>query len=286
MSRNKDRLGMGMSTPQHAPTPPQQTQASGEGFSFVVPTEFVELPSKGKFYPANHALHNRESIEIKQMTAKEEDMLTSRSLLRKGVALDRVLESVVLDKSIRPNELLVGDRNAIIVAMRVNGYGSDYATQISCPSCNTSQKYNFNLNELEYFHGDSDLTSDVKDLGGGFFSTVLPRLKATVTFRLLNGDDEKRMMKKLETDRKEHRQENLITSHLYNMIVGVNGSNEPVHIQSLIDSIPSSDARHLRLMYKLTAPNLDMNQYFECASCDHQQELEVPLTADFFWPDR
>jgi len=286
LSRNKDRLGMGMSTPQHAPTPPQQTQASGEGFSFVVPTEFVELPSKGKFYPANHALHNRESIEIKQMTAKEEDMLTSRSLLRKGVALDRVLESVVLDKSIRPNELLVGDRNAIIVAMRVNGYGSDYATQISCPSCNTSQKYNFNLNELEYFHGDSDLTSDVKDLGGGFFSTVLPRLKATVTFRLLNGDDEKRMMKKLETDRKEHRQENLITSHLYNMIVGVNGSNEPVHIQSLIDSIPSSDARHLRLMYKLTAPNLDMNQYFECASCDHQQELEVPLTADFFWPDR
>ena len=99
MSRNKDRLGGS----QHQDTqPPAQTG----GFSFVVPTEFVELPSQGRFYPQGHPLHGQDSIEIRQMTAKEEDMLTSRSLLKKGVALERVIASLITDKKINPDILM------------------------------------------------------------------------------------------------------------------------------------------------------------------------------------
>ena len=133
MSRNKQRIGA--SQPDTSSPPPSVMQEGGSGFSFVVPTEFVELPTGGRFYGEGHPLHGQDSIEIKQMTAKEEDMLTSRTLLKKGVALDRVIQSLIVDKRIDPDSLLVGDRNAIIVAMRVSGYGGEYNTTVACPAC-------------------------------------------------------------------------------------------------------------------------------------------------------
>ena len=133
MSRNKDRVG-GTKRRDTSP-PPQVTQpADGGGFAFVVPTEFVELPSGGRFYADGHPLHGVESIEIRQMTAKEEDILTSRTLLKKGVALDRVIKNIIVDGRVDPDSLLVGDRNAIIVSMRVSGYGNDYTTKVACPA--------------------------------------------------------------------------------------------------------------------------------------------------------
>ena len=97
MSRNKDRLGLGDSKPESSNPPPQvMAQSQNDNpFSFIVPTEFVELPSKGKFYDENHPLHNQETIEIKQMTAKEEDILTNQNYIQKGVVLDKLLESLV-----------------------------------------------------------------------------------------------------------------------------------------------------------------------------------------------
>ena len=98
MSRNKDRVGAGTPAPQTAAPVPATQNTPEQLFSFVVPTEFVELPSKGRFYPVGHPLHNQTTIEIKQMTAKEEDILTSRSLLKQGVAIDRVIQSIIMDK--------------------------------------------------------------------------------------------------------------------------------------------------------------------------------------------
>ena len=115
MSRNRDRTGGAHSGAPQGEPPVNQMMSSNENqqpFSFVVPTEFVELPSEGRYYPPGHPLHNQPNIEIKQMTAKEEDILTSQSLLKQGVALDRVLQSVVVDNRINVGSLLVGDRNA------------------------------------------------------------------------------------------------------------------------------------------------------------------------------
>jgi len=283
LSRNKERLG-GVQQQDTNP-PPAAMQADPGGFSFVVPTEFVELPSGGKFYPEGHPLHKQESIEIRQMTAKEEDILTSRTLLKKGVALDRVIENLIVDKRIDPLSLLVGDRSAIIVACRVSGYGNMYETKVTCPECQTHQEYNFDLNDTNIYGGENTAKLDVTDNKNGTFNVELPKTGVTVTFKLLCGKDEKRLLAGIENDRKR-KNERHVTRQLVNTVVAVNGDTSADTINYLIENIPSMDSRHIRLSYRLAAPTLDLTQYFECSDCGHEQDMEVPLTADFFWPDR
>ena len=283
MSRNKDRVG---AQNQNVETPAPLVQNATEGFSFVVPTEFVELPSEGKYYPPGHPLHNQETIEIKQMTAKEEDILTSRSLLKKGVALDRVIQSLIVDKRINPDTLLVGDRNAIIIATRISGYGPTYDTKVTCPSCAATQEYSFNLHEAQTKSG-----SDLEDLSitnneNGTFNVELPKTKVNVTFKLLRGNDEKGLLNAMQNEKKgKSGLEHNMTRQIANIVVGVNGDNSADARNYLINNIPSMDARHLRLAYRLAAPNVDLTQNFECSECDFEQDMEVPLSADFFWPD-
>jgi len=288
LARNTDRMGLGTSTPEDNSPPPQALAENQENsFSFVVPTEFVELPSKGRFYSEGHPLHGQETIEIKQMTAKEEDILTSRSLLKKGIALDRVIKSIIMNKRIDPDSLLVGDRNAIIVATRISGYGSEYATQVSCPSCTTKQEYTFNLNSANIYGGENVSELDIVSNEDNTFTVQLPKTLINITFRLLSGKDEKSFIAGMETDRKQRQTtEKNVTRQIASMVVAVNGDSSLQAIKYLVDNIPSIDSRHLRLAYRLAAPNVDLTQHFECNECDFEQDMEVPLTADFFWPDR
>ena len=288
MSRNKDRMGLGTNTPEPASPPPQvMTQNQNDNpFSFVVPTEFVELPSKGRFYSENHPLYNQETIEIKQMTAKEEDILTSRALLKKGIALERVISSIIINKTISPNSLLIGDRNAILIAARVSGYGNDYNTKVTCPACNATQEFAFDLNDVHVYAGDSLRSEEATLNDDGTFTTILPRTKIEVTFRLLKGADERQLVEQVENARKRRKEENNVTRQLKNIIVAVNGNTEQTNINYVVDNMPTGDSRHLRTVYKLATPNIDMTQQFECTECGHEQDMEVPLTADFFWPDR
>ena len=274
MSRNQDRLG-GVQQPDTSP-PPQQ---GGGGFSFVVPTEFVDLPSQGRFYAKGHPLHGEDSIEIKQMTAKEEDILTSRTLLKKGVALDKLIESLIIDKRIDPSTLLVGDRNAIIIAARVSGYGNGYETSVVCPACETKQTYSFDLNSANIIHGNAREDLQVTDNGDGTITCILPKTQVTVVAKLLTGQEEKRLINVVNTD-------TLISTQLQSIIVSVNGDNSQQAIDYLSNNLPSFDSRHLRMVMKMATPNIDLTQQFSCTNCGHTQEMEVPLTADFFWPDR
>lgn len=277
---------MGDTKPDVSAPPPQALQQETSGFSFVIPTEFVDLPSKGRFYPETHPLHNVDSIEIKQMTAKEEDILTSRTLLKKGIALDRVIHSLILDKKVDPDSLLIGDRNAIIIATRVSGYGNEYATSVGCPGCSTTQEFSFDLNEASIYEGENIGTLDITDNGDGTFTTLLPKTELNVTLRLLTGRDEKNLIQATESDRKRKRPERAVTHQLQSMLVSVNGEDGAEMLQYFAENLPSMDSRHLRLAYRLAAPNIDLTQHFECADCDYEADMEVPLTADFFWPDR
>lgn len=284
MSRNKDRLGG--TTPPNQELPPTPAGVSdGGGFSFVVPTDMVDLPSKGKFYPQNHPLHNVDTIELKQMTAKEEDLLTSRSLLKKGVVLDRLLQSVIINKKIKPEHLLVGDRNAIVIAVRIAGYGNEYTTSITCPACNQKQKKTFDLFNYNMHSGD-ETGEIVTNNNDGSFTTTLPKTGLEVNFRLMTGRDEKTLTSGMKQDRQKNSHEQNITRQLRSMLLSVNGNSTPQALNYLIDNMPSLDSRHLRAAYKSAAPNVELKDNFICEACDHEQEMEVPLTADFFWPDR
>ena len=288
MSRNKNRAGLGPSVPENTGPAPQVTnQSQGDNpFSFVVPTEFVELPSRGLFYGEGHPLHNQSTIEVKQMTAKEEDLLTSRALLKKGVAIDRLISNIILDKNINATNLLVGDRNAILIAARVSGYGNIYSTNVTCPACGKNQEHHFDLNETLVYDGADLAPSEAVNNEDGTFTTMLPKSKVDVTFRLLSGADEKTLLNITQAARKRKQEENMVTRQLKQLVVAVNGNTEQENINYVVDNMPSMDARHLRLTYKLAAPNIDLTQNFECGECGHEQDMEVPLNADFFWPDR
>ena len=136
---NEERFGA------HGDAGSDPVAAMPNPLDFVSPTEHVELPSRGRGYPQGHPLHNQETIEIKYMTAKEEDILSSQSLIRKGLAIDRMLQSVLINKDVQVKDLLIGDKNALTVAARVTGYGADYVTTVTCPACSTEQEFDFDL---------------------------------------------------------------------------------------------------------------------------------------------
>ena len=150
MSRNKQRTAA--ATDAVAATAPT-TPAAPASLSYVTPTEFVELPSRGQFYPTDHPLHGKDVIEMRFMTAKDEDILTSPALLKKGVAIDRLLQNLVVDSNVNPNNLLIGDKNAMLLAARISGYGEEYPVALQCNSCGETIEHQFNLSELELDHG-------------------------------------------------------------------------------------------------------------------------------------
>ena len=260
---------------------PEIMGPSAGPFSFVAPTEFVDLPSKGEYYSEGHPLHNQDSVEIRYMTAKDEDILTSRSLLKKGLVIDRLIQNLLVDKSIRTEDLLIGDKNAIIVAARATGYGSEYKTKVTCPSCAEFVEHTFDLSEATI--NTTDATSEMKKTDNATFVVRLPKLNVDVEVKLLTGKDEKHLTKLSATKKKHKLEESLLTDQFKQFIVSVNGDRDGTAIAMLVDNMPAFDSRFLRHEYHSVVPNIDLAQEFECAGCGFEQEMEVPFTADFFW---
>ena len=253
---------------------------------FIVPTDIVDLPSKGECYPEGHPLQDRDTIEIRYMTAKDEDILTSRSLLKKGIALDRLISNLILDKSINAKHLLIGDRNAIIISARASAYGHMYETTVSCPSCNGPQKHSFDLTEPKVYNGDDWGDHEISKTEKGTYKIVLPFSKIEVELRLLIGSDETQILKSISSSNKENKEDSLITNQMKAFIVAVNEYSDPKVINHFVTNIIAQESRLLRNIMKIITPDLRIVDDFECASCSHEQELEVPFGADFFWPDR
>ena len=250
---------------------------------FSTPTEIVDLPSRGKFYSEAHPLHNQETIEIKYMTAKDEDILTSPTLLKKGLAVDRFLQNIVLNKRINVNSLLTGDKNAILVASRINGFGADYTTKVTCPACATVSENTFDLTEVQEYYGDNFEDYDISPTEHGNFVVKLPRTGFEVEVRLLTSKDENELAAKMQQNKKRSAHETNLTDQLRKIIVSVNGIEELKTINQFIAHLPAFDSRYLRAAYLKMVPGLDMTQYFTCDACGFEKEVDIPLTVDFFW---
>lgn len=279
---NEERTGI---RNPDADAPVEQLNESSN-FSFVTPTEFVDLPSEGRFYPEEHPLHGTESVEIRYMTAKDEDILTSQTLLKKGIAIDRLLQNIIIDKNIKVDDLLVGDKNALIVATRITGYGDDYEVNITCPTCATVSPHNVVLSELNKVTISDDLlqTFDVSQTEQGTFTVNLPKSKVDVEIKLLTGRDEKNLMEMSERRKKHKLQEAVLTDQFKSFIISVNGNKDKNVVSSFVDNMPAYDSRHLRNLYANITPNVDMEQVFSCPECMNITEVNVPFTVQFFWP--
>tara|TARA_R110000851_G_scaffold67107_1_gene151322 strand:- start:814 stop:1668 length:855 start_codon:yes stop_codon:yes gene_type:complete len=252
---------------------------------FSTPTEFVELPTEGRYYPEDHPLHNESVVEIRHMTAKDEDILTSRALLKKGIALDRFLQNILVDKRINLDSLYVGDKNAILVGARVTGYGPTYETQVTCPICTTTNKFSFDLESGNLNSGGNFEEFEITEKTNGSFIIKTPATKVDVEVRLFTGQDEKYLLKTSAEKKKRNLPESSLTDQLNLMIVSINERTDNMTLKSFIDNMPARDARYLREAYEKIVPNVDLAQSFTCESCDYEtDQMEVPFTTDFFWP--
>ena len=278
MRNNELRSGARPSTESDAPKMPNP-------MDFITPTQFVELPSEGKLYPVGHPLHNQETIEVRFMTAKDEDILTSRSLLKKGIAIDRLIMNLVVDEKINPSTLLVGDRYAILVAARASAYGHFYKTNVKCPSCGEGSEHTFNLLEPKVYNGSDYEDYTVRKTDTGTYAITLPYTKLVVEVRMLTGQDEVKMVQQIQKTNK-NKGDISISDQMLTYIVSVNGYKETDVITHVVKNITATESRYIRNAYKSITPDLKVSGDFECLSCGHEQELEVPFGADFFWPDR
>ena len=255
--------------------------------SFVVPTDIVKLPSGGSFYPKKHPLHGKKTVEVKFMTAKEEDILTSQSLLENGLALDRLVQSIVVDKDLNAKTLLIGDKNAILINARKNGYGPDYTTTLTCPECTEPQEATYDLDSAVLVRAPSATKLKAAKVGTtdeGQFTVTLPLSQVKIVFRLLTSKDESVLMTVSEKRRKRKMAERAVTDQLKLMVVSANGETDPDTLNQFVQSLTLKDSRSLREAYELVSPGVQMKEVFVCGACAFEDEIDFPVTTDFFWP--
>jgi len=246
------------------------------------PTEMVPLPTKGKLYPKGHPLSSG-VIELKQMTAKEEDILANQELIRKGTVLDKLIESLLVDKAVQVAEIFAQDKNAILIAVRRLAYGDEYPVSIKCPNCLEENKVKINLSEI----GNKEVNLDNVVEGVNEFSYELPHSKKKLTFKLLNQVDELSIEQELKNLKKINKESNNdLTTRLKYVITSVDGNADKAIIRKFIEQdFLSKDSLALRKHMKEVIPNIDLTFDFTCERCDHERRIDIPLGASFLWPD-
>jgi len=238
---------------------------------FKIPTEVVELPSKGLIYPKDHPLSKGE-IEIKYMTAKEEDILSNEAYIKSGKVLDKLLDSLIVDKTINQKDLVVGDKNAVLIAARVLGYGKEYPISVN----GDEEIIDLSILENKPFPPEGFVENTNE------FEFELPHTGNKVTFKILNGYDEDKIDQELRGLRKIFK-DNVpeLTTRFKHIITSVNGETEPKIIRQFVDTaLLARDSRSLREYIKTVQPDVNLTYELESG-----QETTIPIGIGFFWPD-
>jgi hypothetical protein len=238
---------------------------------FKLPTEVIELPSKGLLYPEGSELA-KGTVEMKYMTAKEEDILTNQSYIQKGIVLDKLMKSLIVSK-INYDDLLIGDKNAIMVAARILGYGKEYSFSV------LGEDHTLDLSTLDNKPLKEELFKD----GKNNFEFTLPHSGNHVTFKLLTHKDEQDINRELEGLKKINKDNSPeLTTRLKYLITSVEGKTEKKDIREFVDNyLLARDSRALREYVKEIQPDVDLT-FFPDGSNDR---VNIPIGVSFFWPD-
>ena len=241
---------------------------------FKMPTETVELPSKGLLYPKDSPLSSG-TIEMKYMTAKEEDILTNQNYIRQGVVIDKLLESLIVTEGINYADILIGDKNAIMIAARILAYGKDYEIEYN------GEKITVDLSEID----PKPLDITLYQKGKNEFEFSLPFSGNVVTYKILSHGDEINIEKEIKGLKKIDKQASFeVTTRLKHMITSINGSREQKDIRTFVDTaLLAKDARALRENYTQLSP--DTNMVFSYDKDGVEEDVDLPISLNFFWPD-
>ena len=243
------------------------------------PTEIIDLPSKGKLYPKDSPLSNGK-IEIKYMTAKEEDILTSQNLIKKGLVIEKLLNSLIITPNVTIDDLILGDKNAVMVAARILAYGPEYQAQISSPVDGSTIDYNFDLSDCPF----KEIPDDV-NYSENKFSMELPASKAKIEYKILTGKDEKDIEAELKSLKKVSTQVSPeVTTRLKYCILSINGDDDKQHIRTFVDQhLLSRDSIALRREINRISPDIELSQEIEIGG--ESVKVSIPMTVGFFWPE-
>jgi len=239
-----------------------------------IPTEIVDLPSKGLLYPKDNPLSSGK-IEMKYMTAKEEDILTNQNFIKSGIVIDKLLQSLIISK-INYNDLLIGDKNAIMLASRILSYGANYEFDYN------GVDQNIDLSKFD----SKPLHSDFLSAKSNEFSFTLPHSKNTITFRLLTHGDENKIDQELKGLQKINKNSNSeVTVRLGHMITSVNGSSEQEDIRDFVNNyFLAKDTREFRKYYNEISPDIDLSVNLTNSE-GGEEATSLPIGLNFFWPD-
>jgi len=239
------------------------------------PSEVVDLPSGGIIYSKDSPLSGGK-IEIKYMTAKEEDILTSQNLIKKGVVIDILLNSLILTEGVKAEDLIIGDKNAVMVAARILAYGPEYEVSVTNPDTTEKFKHTFNLTECPF----KELPKDV-DYSQNLFEMELPISKKKVQFKLIDGKDEKAIDMELKKTEKFGASKE-ITTRLRHSIVSVDENEDQSTINMFVNNMLSRDSLALRQYIAKIAPDIVLEQ--DILMEGELVTVDIPLTTEFFWP--
>ena len=239
---------------------------------FKIPTEVVDLPSKGLVYPENHPLSSGK-VEMKYMTAKEEDILTNQAYIEEGTVIDRLLKSLIVSKDINYDDLIVGDKNAIMVAARVLGYGAEYEF------FSLDRVHKVDLSKVE----NKPIDESFFTKGQNEFEFELPHSGNKITFKLLTGHDERKISQELASLKKIKKEDSPeLTTRLKYMIISINGDDERKTIREFVDkALLARDSRALREYINQNQPDVDLSFFPEGSKI----KRSIPININFFWPD-
>jgi len=250
---------------------------------YEFPTEIIDLPSKGKVYSPESPL-SKGTIEIKYMTAREEDILASQNLIRKGVVLDKLFESVVVEEGVDINDICIGDKNAILLATRILGYGPQYSVEITDPFTGELQKTNIDLSKIQIKEVDESLLNSENK-----YEFELPTAKKKIIFKLLTHKDEKDIqaeilaLQRLSKDKDSVSAD--VSTRLRYMIQDVDGNSDRGFINNFVkNNLLARDTRAFRNYVSTISPDLDLKFNFTSDITGDTEALDIPLGAGFFYP--
>jgi hypothetical protein len=279
MSRKNDIF---TSTGMHEQMMQPSIERMEQDLGFDIPVEQVPLPSQGLAYPEGHPLHGKVAVSIRAMTAREEDILTSRALIKQGTVISHLLSSCLMDKTINTRSMLSGDRTAVMIALRITGYGAGYNVEMDCPECGTNQQCECNLADLPIRTLDLEPVEPNTNL----FAFKLPMSGKTVHFRFATGEDEEEQSLLTERKRKQgFTADSLVTDRLQRVIVSIDGETSGGKINQFIRNMPARDSLTLRRYIDAHEPSVLMTTPFTCTGCGYEEEVGLPIGPSFFWPE-
>ena len=240
------------------------------------PSEVIDLPSEGKLYPKEHPCSDGK-IEIKYMTAKEEDILTSQNLIKKGVVIDRLMDSLILTPGVKSDDLILGDKNAVMVAARILAYGPEYVCDVVNPNTSETINHTFNLADCPFKKLPEGITENK-------FKFDLPISKKKVTFKLLTGKEEVMINEELKASEKINAEvKPELTTRLRHTITSVDGDDSQATINGFVQNLLARDSMYLRKEIQKNSPDIELEQEIDIEG--ESVKVNIPMTVGFFWPD-